>query len=170
MAKKNKSKSSKNGTATAPTEARQSGQGRSTIIAAAAIAALAAVAAVVMSRDPAAAHGQAALRCYASDACAARDLPACGVVTAPSKIAAALRRAVDAKTVAVSASGVARLHRGAKRSFGAAVRARVAFRAAAAVLRRSTRGAVLALGRFVVVCRAGGARRACNRAFFGRAV
>ena len=71
MAKKNKSKSSKNGTATAPTEARQSGQGRSTIIAAAAIAALAAVAAVVMSRDPAAAHAQAALRCYASDACAA---------------------------------------------------------------------------------------------------
>ena len=103
MAKKNKSKSSKNGTATAPTEARQSGQGRSTIIAAAAIAALAAVAAVVMSRDPAAAHGQAALRCYASDACAARDLPACGVVTAPSKIAAALRCAVDAKTVAVAA-------------------------------------------------------------------
>ena len=98
MAKKNKSGKAKhspktNGTATATPK-------RSGSYAAAIIAALVACGAafVVKSRDPDTAHANAVLACYASDACD-KQLPACGVVTAPSQIAQALR-ANDAVLVA----------------------------------------------------------------------
>jgi hypothetical protein len=91
MAKKNKNKPSKNGTKAAARDATAPKPSRSSIYAAACVAALAAVAAVfVNSRDPATAHAQTILRCYTSQTCDT-PLPSCGVVTAPSQIAQALR-------------------------------------------------------------------------------
>jgi hypothetical protein len=93
MAKKNKNKPSKNGTKAAARDATAPKPSRSSIYAAAAIAALAAVAAVALnSRDPDTAHANAVLAGNG-------PWPACGVVTAPSQIAPALR-ANDAVLVA----------------------------------------------------------------------
>ena len=105
MAKKNKNKPSKNGTKAAARDATAPKPSRSSIYAAAAIAALAAVAAVALNgRDPDTATANAVLVCYAtSDACDT-PLPSCGVVTAPSQIASALR-ANDAVLVA-AVSGI----------------------------------------------------------------
>ena len=86
MAKKNKNKPSKNGTKAATRDATAPKPSRSSIYAAAAIAALAAVAAVFVNRrDPATAHAQTILKCYASQTCDT-PLPSCGVVTAPSRL------------------------------------------------------------------------------------
>mgnify|MGYP001384816524 CR=1 FL=1 len=112
MAKKNKNKPSKNGTKAAARDATAPKPSRSGIYAAAAIAALAAVAAVALnSRDPATAHAQTILRCYASSTCT-EPLPSCGVVTAPSQIASALR-ANDAVLVAAVRSSTTTLVRAA---------------------------------------------------------
>ena len=110
MAKKNKNKPSKNGTKAAARDATAPKPSRSSIYAAAAIAALAAVASVfVNSRDPATAHAQTILRCYESASCDV-PLPSCGVVTAPSQIASALR-ANDAVLVAAVRSSTTTLVR-----------------------------------------------------------
>jgi hypothetical protein len=96
MAKKNKNTKpkGKNGTAKAAPEPKRSGS-----YAAAIIAALVACGAafVVKSRDPDTAHANAVLACYKSKC--DLPLPPCGVVTAPSQIASALR-ANDAVVVA----------------------------------------------------------------------
>ena len=98
MAKKNKSTKpkGKNGTAKAAPEQKRSGS-----YAAAIIAALLACGAafVVKSRDPDTAHANAVLACYTTSQTCDVPLPSCGVVTAPSQIASALR-ANDAVLVA----------------------------------------------------------------------
>ena len=109
MAKKSKNKPSKNGTKAAARDATAPKPSRSGIYAAAAIAALAAVAAVFLNRDPGTAHAQTILKCYASSTCT-EPLPSCGVVTAPSQIASALR-ANDAVLVAAVRSSTTTLVR-----------------------------------------------------------
>ena len=92
MAKKNKNKPSKNGTKAAARDATAPKPSRSSIYAAAAIAALAAVAAVALnSRDPDTATANAVLTCYTTSQTCDAPLPSCGVVTAPSQLASALR-------------------------------------------------------------------------------
>ncbi len=109
MAKKNKSTKpkGKNGTAKAAPEPKRSGS-----YAAAIIAALVACGAafVVKSRDPDTAHANAVLACYKSKC--DLPLPPCGVVTAPSQIASALR-ANDAVLVAAVRSSTTTLVRAA---------------------------------------------------------
>ena len=109
MAKKNKSTKpkGKNGTAKAAPEPKRSGS-----YAAAIIAALVACGAafVVKSRDPDTAHANAVLACYKSKC--DLPLPPCGVVTAPSQIASALR-ANDAVLVAAVAGTTTTLVRAA---------------------------------------------------------
>ena len=109
MAKKNKSTKpkGKNGTAKAAPEPKRSGS-----YAAAIIAALVACGAafVVKSRDPDTAHANAVLACYKSKC--DLPLPPCGVVTAPSQIASALR-ANDAVLVAAVGGATTTLVRAA---------------------------------------------------------
>ena len=113
MAKKNKNKPSKNGTKAAARDATAPKPSRSSIYAAAAIAALAAVAAVALnSRDPDTAHANAVLACYTTSQTCDTPLPSCGVVTAPSQIASALR-ANDAVLVAAVNSKTTTLVRAA---------------------------------------------------------
>ena len=110
MAKKNKSKkpNGKNGTAKChSTKARrgaasmqQQSSQRSSACGARSF---------VKSRDPDTAHANAVLACYASTTCDL-PLPSCGVVTAPSQIASALR-ANDAILVAAVRSSTTTLVR-----------------------------------------------------------
>ena len=114
MAKKNKNKPSKNGTKAAARDATAPKPSRSSIYAAATIAALVACGAafVVKSRDLDTAHANAVLTCYTTSQTCDTPLPSCGVVTAPSQIASALR-ANDAIVVAAVRSSTTTLVRAA---------------------------------------------------------
>ena len=111
MAKKNKNTKlkGKNGAAKAAPEPK-----RSSSYAAAIIAALLACGAafVVKSRDPDTATANAVLACYTTSQTCDTPLPSCGVVTAPSQIASALR-ANDAVLVAAINSKTTTLVRAA---------------------------------------------------------